>query len=213
MIQATPTKKGVGVTISGDYCDLRSLHETIHAIIDTAPIKERHKEYILGSLAYEVRHAFEGKREKISGGFQPENIYFGSKLVWPNILFGFAILRRCMAFCENTKEHLSNLYRLEYCLEQALLQYNQKAGSEAVDAFRNIHLFTEEYLIDFVSVRTYDYIFNCGAGKMRFRRLPAILTSLHELSPEYKKFHVSVSEQAKRLGVHIDELEDARGLG
>ena len=120
---------------------------------------------------------------------------------------------RCMAFCENTKEHLSNLYRVEYCLEQALLEYDQKAGSEAVAAFRNIDLFTKEYLIEFVSVRIYDYIFNCGTGKMRFRRLPAILVSLDELSAEYKDFYAAWCEEAKRLGSRPENLEDTRDWG
>ena len=92
MIEAATTEKGVGVTIRGDYWDLRSLHETIHALVHSAPIKERHKEYLLG-FAYEVRRAFWGEREKIRGSFQPENIYFGTKLTWPEILFDVAILR------------------------------------------------------------------------------------------------------------------------
>lgn len=213
MIHATPTKRGVGVTIYGDFLDFESLHRTIHAIIDAAPLDERYKEDRLLFLAYEVRHAYSGHREKITVDSETENTYFGTRLTWPEILFEVAILRRCAAFCENTKEHLSNLHRIEYCLEQALLGYDQKAGSEAVSAFRNIPLFTENFSLEFVSVRTYDYIFNCGAGKMRFRRLPAILTSLHDLSPEYKKFHVVVNKQAKRLGVHINELEDTRDWG
>ncbi len=164
----------------------------------------------LGFFAYEVRHAYSGHREKITVDAKTGNTYLGARFTWPEILFNVAILRQCAAFCENTKEHLSNLHRTEYCLEQALLEYDHKAGSEAVSAFRNICLFGEEYLLEFVEVKSYDYIFNCGAGKMRFRRLPAVLTSLHGISPEYEKFQTNWHEKARRIGIRPDEQEDGQ---
>lgn len=210
MIFAESTEKGVGVCLYGDELDLRSLHGTAHAIINAAPITEQHREDLLGLFAYEIRKAFERHREKITVGSGPENTYFGARFTWPVILFNVAILRQCAAFCENTKEHLSNLHRIEYSLEQELLSYDQRAGSEIVAAFRDITLFGDDFLVEFVQRRSYDYIFNCGEGKMRFRRLPAILGSLHDLSPQYKKFREKYSEEANRLRIDPNELEDGR---
>ncbi len=211
MIYADPTKKGVGVIIYGDAFDLRSLHETIHTLVDSAPLEEFQKEGLLG-LAYEIRHAHQGDREVIKVGYKETEkcTYFGTKLIWPQVLFEVAILRQCAGYCETNKELLSNLYRIEYCLEKALLQYDQAVGSESITAFRRIRLFSNDYLTDFVPDRACAYTYGGSTGKMRFRRLPAILNSLDELSQEYKQFHKYMWEQAKLHDTHPSNLHDMR---
>ena len=93
MIYAQATKKGTGVSIFGDELDLRNLHETIHFLVNDAPLMEEQKEGLL-NLAYELRHAAQGDREIEKVGYEKDNknIYYGTKLVWPQILYEVAIL-------------------------------------------------------------------------------------------------------------------------
>ena len=113
-------------------------------------------------------------------------------------------------FCETNKEHLSNLYRLEFCLEKALVDYDPKVGKEVIEQFRRIRLFSTEFLIDFISDRTYEYLYSGSVGKMRFRRLPVLLASLDEFSVEYKEFQEYMWKQARLNNTHPVNLFDNR---
>ncbi|MEW8152489.1 MAG: hypothetical protein AB2810_20315 [Candidatus Thiodiazotropha endolucinida] len=211
MIYAEPTKKGAGITIYGDAFDLRSIHETIHIIVDSSPLEEDQRHGIL-NLAYEIRHAYQGDREIIKVGYDEVEkcTYFGTKLIWPQLLFEIALLRQCAAYCENNKEYLSNLYRIEYCVEKALLEYDAKVGNEVITAYKRIRLISKEYLTDFVSDRSFDFLYGGGTGKMRFRRLPSILHSFDQLSEDYKQYHEFMWKEAKKHGTHPVNLHDMR---
>lgn len=52
MIFTVPTRHLAGVTLWGDYNDLRSLHETIHALTGNSPFDEGIRETLLGLYTY-----------------------------------------------------------------------------------------------------------------------------------------------------------------
>ena len=67
MLVAEATKYGAGITVYGDYWDLRELHETIHYLSESSPLKNHLSDFVIG-LAYDIRHAYQkDRKEKIFG--------------------------------------------------------------------------------------------------------------------------------------------------
>ena len=65
MLQGFSTQNGTGITIYGDYCDLRSLYLTISKISDKICLTEDDPQCItLMSFSYEVRKAYSEQRLK-----------------------------------------------------------------------------------------------------------------------------------------------------
>ncbi len=156
MLFAEPTKKGVGLTLYGDYNDLRSLHETIHVLCgDEGGCYSGQHEHAL-SIAYDLRKAYEGKRKSKSIGDNGDT-YLGVNLIWTHALFYSSFFRQCAGFQPTNKEHQANLYRFEYCIENALLEYDLKIGSEVIK-YSSVGFVSQEFLFSFV-----DYITRCSS--------------------------------------------------
>jgi hypothetical protein len=197
MIFTVPTRHLAGVRLWGDYNDLRSLHETIHALTENSPFEEGIRETILG-LAYEIRHAYQGDREKKRIGFDKYDQvdYKGAKMLWPIILFQASALRYSAAFEPTTKDQQADLYRLEYSLEESLKEVDRGVAAECI-RFLNSPLFLpKDYYCLFLQIATNRYLEGPG-GKRRFKKLPAILKSLYSSSDEYKAFAAHVEALAK----------------
>ena len=211
MIYAEPTKKGVGVAISGDMRDFRSLHETVHELLDLSPLQEHQQDFILGSLAYELRHAYQGDREFVEVGLDPSEKaqYVQFRIMWPMILFDLAVLRWIAGYTGD-KNHQANLYRLEYCVEEALIAYDATVGLEAIKEYQRIHGFSKSFLVGYINECAYEYIYGGSTGKMRFRRLPTMLRSFSELSKPYMEFYGIMWKEAEKHGTTPDQLRDAR---
>jgi hypothetical protein len=122
MLISEPTKYGAGVAIYGDYLDLKSLHQTIQDLCSNSPLSGKIEEFMLG-LAYEIRHAYQRDREKENFGRDEYDQvrYRGVKLLWPVVMFQTSLLRWSAGFQPTTKNHQANLYRIEQCLESALI--------------------------------------------------------------------------------------------
>jgi len=211
MIYAEPTKKGVGVSLCGDTLDLWSLHSTIHDLMSTSPHNEDFTNTILG-LAYDVRHAYQGDRETITREIGPDSFvtYFKFNVPWTYILFVVRYLRECVGYSDCNKEHQSNIYRLEHEIEKALVEYDEKVGRSAIEEYKRLSWFSSEYLPNFVSECTNEYMHGGASGKMRFRRLPFTIRMLDERSPEYKAYHNQVLDEARKQNVHPSQVFDTR---
>jgi hypothetical protein len=206
MLFAEPTKQGIGLSLYGDYNDLRSLHETIHVLCSNE-YSSQHEHTL--SLAYDVRKAYEGQRESKcvdEGGVD----YLGVKVIWTYALFYASFMRQCAGFQPTNKEHQSNLYRFEHCIENALLEYHPKIGSEIINVYSHIGFVSQKFLFDFVDDVSYRYVYGGGTGKMRFKLLPQLLMQLREWSDEYKKFEEYMNTQAKLQNCSIHQLHDMR---
>lgn len=102
MINVSPTKNLLGVTITGDYNDLCELVESIYLLAN-----ECESEYLYSitirmfAVAYDLRHAYQGDREVklVDNGMNrelmdwhnvkasTENVYYSCNIFFPQIIF------------------------------------------------------------------------------------------------------------------------------
>lgn len=206
MLRAAPTKKGTGLTLFGHMDDLEGLHETIHFLCKVSGGGPDVHEHAL-SVAYEIRKAFEGQREvlEFESGTQ-----LGARFVWPHIVFYTSYFRQLAAYCPTNKAHQSNLTRLEYCVESSLVEYDPRVGAEVVSSYPLIGATGPDFLDSYVSDVTYSYLYGGGSGKMRFRRLPALIRSMAPWSPEYREYAAMLEREAKKHGCTPRQLRDSR---
>lgn len=204
--------KGVGVSLYGDGLDFGSLHETVHNLVHISHFNEEQCNTIL-ELAYEIRHANQGDRDTIRKEIGPEKYttYYKFSLPWTSILFDLHYLREIAGYTDVAKEHQANLFRLEYAIESALLNYDGKVGGEVIEAYRRLSWFSNDYLTDYIAECTYQYIYGGATGKMRFRRLPAIIESYDKISSDYRAYHKHMWEEANKNNVHPTQLFDTSG--
>ena len=206
MLRAAPTKKGTGLTLAGHADDLVSLHETLHFLCAGLDRNSDGHEHAL-SIAYEVRKAYEHQRES----YQTESgELLSTRFVWPQILFYTSYFRQLAAYCNTNKEHQSNLARLEHCVETALVEYDVKVGSELVAIYPTVWAATDKYLDSYVESVTHSFLYEGGTGKLRFRRLPMLVRSMHPLSSEYRAYSEMLEHEAKKHGCKPSDLRDSR---
>lgn len=208
MLRMEPTPKGAGVTLYGDFWDLNALHETIHALSgDDAPFTPHVQETVL-ALAYEVRHCYQGDREQLEfeylGG--KKVTYYGVKLTWPLLLWQVSALRWAAAFIPTTKSIQANLYMIEHCIEEALLEFDKEAGEKCVGWMRRFHGMTINFLPSYIDEVSYRYLFSGPQGKSRFKKLPWHLNSLSETSNDYHEYEEHLKSVAKEKNCSPQEL-------
>ncbi|TSK07841.1 MAG: hypothetical protein FPO08_00565 [Geobacter sp.] len=175
MLQYNLTRQKAGITLWGDPWTLRALHELIHRFNEESPVIGNKEGYILG-LAYDIRKAFEGAREKdtIKDGKDSYRIY-GVKLLWPSLIAQVGVLRASMAFTPTTRLDQALIYEVEGIIESAakeampgkedlILAEMQNLGSSD----RHIEKTLSTRLLYFVSLST----------KERMVKLPQILASM-----------------------------------
>ena len=206
MLHAAPTKKGTGLALFGHADDLENLHETIHYLCDVSDGALDQHEHAL-SVAYEIRKAFERQRETrdTESGRQ-----YGTQFVWPHIIFYTSYFRHLAAHRPTNKEHQSNLTRLEYCVESALIEYDPKVGAEVVASYHPVGAVTPDFFGGYVSDVMYSFLYEGGSGKMRFRRLPSLVRSMAEWSQEYREYAAMLEREAKKHGCSPHQLRDTR---
>lgn len=206
MLFATPTKKGTGLALFGHADDLENLHETIHFLCGESEGAQDQHEHAL-SIAYEIRKAFERQREVRDTEYGEQ---LGTLFVWPHILFYTSYFRQLAARRPTNKEHQSNLSRLEYCVESALVEYDPKIGAEVVSSYPMIGAVTPGFLDSYVSEITYSFLYEGGTGKMRFRRLPTLIRSMAQWSQAYQAYEKMLEREATKHGCLPSQLRDSR---
>ena len=206
MLYAAPTKKGTGLELFGHADDLENLHETIHFLCGGSEGALDQHEHAL-SVAYEIRKAFERQRDIRRSEFGEQ---YGTQFVWPHIVFYVSYFRQLAAYRPTNKEHLANLMRLEFCLESALIEYDAKVGAEVVSLYPMVGAVNPDFYDGYVSDITYSFLYEGGSGKMRFRRLPAMVKSMAQFSPEYRDYAAMLEREAKKHGCSPHQLRDSR---
>ncbi len=209
MLYAIPTKRGYGVTLYGDYNDLESLHGTIHLICDEESYGVYwHKERAL-SIAYEIRKAHEGKRQRIIDE-EHGSTYYATNIDWPAALFYASFLRRTAGFCQTTKKDQANLYRFEYCIESALASYDYNTARDILYWYDTIGSVPQDFIMSFVDEIRYEYLYGGLSGKRNFKRLPELLRSIYSSSDEYKRFAEYIKAESQKNNCRPDQLWDGR---
>lgn len=206
MLHAAPTKKGTGIEIFGHTDDLENLHQTIHYLCEGNDGMPDEHEHAL-SVAYELRKAYERQREERKTEF---GTLLGTFIDWPQIVFYTSYFRHLAAFRPTTKELQSNLSRLEFCVESALLQYDPKVGAEVIELYPMVGAVSRDFYPSYVPDVTYTFLYQSGTGKMRFRRLPALIKSMSAWSDEYREYAEMLEQEAKKHGCSPYQLHDSR---
>lgn len=210
MLVARPTKYGGGIELFGDTHDLHSLHQTIHSLTSSGPLSYEQEE-VIHSLAYEVRHAYQGDR--LTEGFGSGDAvikYYGTQILWPEVIFSASQLRHAAAYSVTQREHQANLFRLEYLIESCLISYDAKIGQEVIGWWQRLPMVPQDFLAGFLSDRCYSYAYEGSVGKLRFKRLPQIIRSMWFMSNEYQTYHEYMWNIAKERDCHPNQLHDMR---
>jgi hypothetical protein len=206
MLHVKPTQKGTGIELFGHHDDLESLYETVHYLCgDTQAESEQHEHAL--SFAYELRKSFErcrGIRQSEYGEL------YGTQHCWPYILFYTSYFRHLAAYRPTNKLHQSNLMQLEYAVESALIEYDAKIGAEIIDLYRGIGDVAASYQVSFVEEIMYEFLYLSASGKMRFRRLPALIKAMYPMSSQYQSYADRVQRIAKKYNCSPEQLTDDR---
>ena len=207
MLSSKPTKYGSGILLYGDYFDLTAVHETIHTLVKGPPLDENTGNYVL-SVAYDLRKAYEGSRERIKlGNFDRRpTFYLGVKFPWPSFLMYLGILRWAAGFHALAKADLSILLRLESCAEESLEEFDSKTGKKAVAWLNNFSGIDDGYLPEVIVKAELRYLSQPKGGISRFKHLPSVLTLMNPLSREYNEFRTSTIQRAKKLHCRPHDL-------
>ena len=213
MLQGYPTKNGTGISIFGDYGDLKSLYATVHEIADTLneqDVRLKAQSQLLMNFAYELRKAYSGQRlvdKLVFDGDDQEMNYYGFQCVWTDILIFIAALRYNVGYIRTDKLQQANLYMLEYIVEKAMFNYDPQGANVIREYIGQRINITDQYAfiiyqaihIKFVSDRP---------GKKRFRNIPRLIGNhFSEWGTEYKELIRSFELSAKKEGCKVTDLE------
>lgn len=213
MLQALPTKNGTGITIYGDYGDLKLLYDTAHHISESLNLDhsfQKGQHQLLMNFAYEVRKAYSGQRLTDNITFEGDDqklTHYGFNIVWTDILIFISALRYNAGYSRTEKPHQAMLYLLEYSVEQALYEYDSTGASLIKDYIaQRINVMNEYVFIIYQAIHI--KFVSDKPGVIRFRKIPALIGShFSEWSQVYKDLIKSFEKSAKERNCKINELE------
>ncbi len=208
MLIGRATKFCAGIEVFGDSADLRSLYKTISDLIDGGRLHEDHQEFIL-SLSYEIRKAYDGKRETEKFGIDKDLTYFGFKMLWPHFLF-IAGQLRCLAAVQptNSDQH-ANLYRLDHIIEDSLKSIDGNIGGEVWRVYQRAQRMPDDFLTTYIERANHSYVCEGSAGKPRFKRLPKLLASIDFMSERYRDYFRSMQSLANKFNCGPRDLSSS----
>lgn len=140
MLQGFSTKNGTGITIYGDYCDLRSLYFTISKISDKVCQTEDDPQCVtIMSFLYEVRKAYSEQRIKEEIVFEGDRkiVYFGFQYLWTDQLIFLNALRNQASYVTTDDLDQANLYLIEHITKKALEEYDPEGAFGIKKSYRS----------------------------------------------------------------------------
>lgn len=207
MLTGAPTKYGAGITLSGDFFDLAALRDTIGDLMYGNP-HAYHQEFVQ-ALAYDIRHAYQGDREKKQLSTSCGKVtYFSVNILWPTFLVQLALIRSAAAYLPTTKAQQAHLYLLEDCAEKALYALDAAVAEKCSDWFNQPVSFPEDFLINFVDYQSRVYILCASTAKKRIRQLPDILAQINKYSAAYIDYATEAEIIAKQQGCRPQDIYD-----
>lgn len=211
MLYSTPTKKGTGISIFGDYYDLKSLYETVHHFTDSLSEENENQKgqsQLLMNFAYEIRKAYSGQRlTKTIEMNEVKNTYYGCNLVWTDILLFINTLRHNAGYIQSEKAHQGILYTLEGIIDSAMMDYDPVGANMIQNHVTNRINITDKLVFLIYQSMHNDFI-TSDSGKERFRNIPLLfLQYFNEKSKERTLFIKSLQDSAKKFNCEILDLE------
>ena len=209
MLYGKSTPKHAGITIYGEYYDLRNLYDVVQYLAQSPYLAPRFHEF-LQSFCYDLRHAYQGDRivDKREEFHDASSTYFGVHIVWPLVPIYIKILRYCASLMPTPRMHQGYLYLLDNVVLQALLIAKAEISDRVIAWIDHYPMFGENYYTDYFNVICKEYLFNTKPGMTRLARLPQILQILSPLSEDYRAFALHLEQIAKEKGCDPQELMD-----
>jgi len=208
MLMAQPTRSGAGLTLYGDYRDLKAVHETIHQLTDASPLSDEDPAL---EMAYEIRHAYQRMRDvkqvPSSGNLHIELL--GCKMIWPAFLFELRWLRGFAAVRPTTLKEQADLFQLEACAESALKQADADVAEPGLTWLARAQRPSRAFLPLYLSEVGRQFVSIPGKRK-RLAALPRLLASLEMESIEYGQFSARIRAIADAKGCRPGELQATR---
>lgn len=213
MLQAYPTKSGTGVSIFGDYGDLKSLYQAVHdtanAINDSNSVQKGNHQLLM-NFACEIRKAYNGQRlteEMQFPGEEHKLHYYGFQLVWTDILIFISVMRHHAGYIQTGKLYQGCMYLLEYVVERALGEYDAAGAAEIIPFITHGVAVSNEYAFIIYQAIHIEYA-SARSGKARFRTIPRLLRNyFNTWSPEYNGLIASFERSAAEQGCKVTDLE------
>ncbi len=207
MLFGEPTEHGAGLILWGDYYDLENLYETAGVIADSIEREGTMSDLIM-ALCYDIRHAYQGGREKKE--FKNNELnkvnYYGVKILWPYFIVPVGLLRWAAAYTTTNSDQQSNLYRIEHIVETTLKVVSFSVAEECMGWLKHFSGFPNDYPIQFLDELSYRFVFDESIHRIRINRLPTILKMSLDVSQEYNNFKENLLKIAHEKACHPDDL-------
>jgi len=180
MLEYQPTKYHAGIELWGDFASLNRLYSFVRRVVEESSLIESKDGLLLG-LAYDLRKAFEGKREQdYREYFVDEKCrVFGVKILWPVLLLQVAVLRTAMAYITSSKLDQALIFELEYVVESAISEVMPVNAGEIISLMRNLGSLSCAHIEELIDSRCVYFIEL--PSKSRLRELPKLMASFDEM--------------------------------
>jgi len=178
MLEFELTPKHAGIRLWGDTWTLQRIHTVLHKINEHSIVIEDKEGFFLG-LAYDIRKAYEGQREKKTRTFFEDRYkIYGVEILWPVLIAQVGLLREAMAFVPTNRNDQIVAYELEYIVECAADKALPGRGEEIMDLMRRIGY--SQHHIDEVLDSRCRYFIDLPPSR-RLKTLPPLLESFNPM--------------------------------
>ncbi|NRA72000.1 MAG: hypothetical protein HRU24_13340 [Gammaproteobacteria bacterium] len=201
MLQFDISKRNGGFILWGDYGTLKPLHSYIMDIANNSPVLD--SEGIVVALAYDIRKAYEGQREKSTTTVWDDEItIYGVEQVWTTFLMQVALLRYALAFVDSSKNDQCQIYLLEDFTEQILQAAFPKESHDILAQYKQLIGIQESFIEQKLGSRS-SYFLTLNKTQRKLQ-LAEILSSLQ---PMWDVITRTLDSDRKHGVLNPDELE------
>ena len=214
MIRAETTKHGTGIQIWGDYGDLKFLYETTSKLMLTKENTQNKyaiaREDLISSFCYELRHAYQGKRDSIFINYtkeesEEESPYFGFKIDWITYIITLSCLRENMKLVTINEADIANIRLLEFWGKKAMRDFDEK-GAALLEKFIDVGVLIDEYVYLIYQQIIHQYC-QSKPTVSRFRNIAKLLHDFYIHSGYKQSLEAQIKIKASQLKCDINELE------
>lgn len=200
-------KNHAGLRLIGPHMTLKELHSVVHHVNDYSPIIQDREGFFM-ALAYDVRHAYEGRRTvlKPPAEYPEAGTVYGVEILWPVLLLQARMLRESLAYLPSTARLQAMAYSLEAVIEEGLRADFPEQSDELLAAYRRIdpsHPWAEN------KIHGRGAYFSLQTGAQRKGRLLNLLASLDPLYPSIYELRFANGERGLLSPTELDCLDDA----
>lgn len=209
MLQGYPTRNGTGITIYGDYNDLRTLYWMVIKISERPSlIADDPQSVTLMAFAYEVRKAYSGQRLKEELIFDEDRKieYLGFQYLWTDLLLILNVLRYQAGYVATNELDQANLYLHEHITKKALESYDPEGAVSLKDLIGQRIYINDPLLCQINEFVNIEYL-KQKPTKKRFRSLH-LLKSNHfsPFSKEGKELRQFLEAKANEIKALVTEI-------